>query len=160
MVVATCEHRTYNLSSFNTDIDDKRKTNLRAATILSKKIQARYPFEKNTLLSYSASQITDHRSTGEGQTFQNVNVTKTSAVDSDVRNPRVTGISVNTDDRIILADNHNKKVKMITADRERVLNLDLNEWCFDVIATLQGAFIVDRLKKEVKLYNNNNNLHC
>ena len=30
----------------------------------------------------------------------------------------------------------------------------------DLIAALQGAFMVDRWKKEVKLYNNNNNLHC
>ena len=30
-----------------------------------------------------------------------------------------------------------------------------------IIAMLQGAFMVDRWKKEVKLYNNNNNnLHC
>ena len=31
-----------------------------------------------------------------------------------------------------------------------------------IIAMLQGAFKVDRCKKEVKLYNNNNNnnLHC
>ena len=140
-----------NLLSFNTDIDDQRKTNLQAGTILSKNIQARYPFEKSTLLPYSASQIIDHRSTGEGQTFQNVNVTKTSVydikVDSDVRKPLVTGISVNSDGGILLADNHNKKVKMITADRERVLHLDLNEWCFDVIVYNENTAFVTGMAK-------------
>ena len=63
-------------------------------------------------------------------------------VDSDDRNPCVTGISVTTDGQIILVDQDNLMIKMIAADRRRIFNLDLKERCCDVTVYNDNTAVV------------------